>query len=63
MASLVPARKMMYSDLHRKIGFILPCMSLTLTPEKFFTVTLRFWDSKPGCNPETTESPTIHIIP
>ena len=38
-------------------------MSLTLPPEKIFTVTLRFWDSRPGCRPETTESPVMQIVP
>ena len=42
--SLVPACKMMYSGLCRKIGFILSCMSLTLAPEKLFALTLCFWD-------------------
>ena len=44
-ASLVPTCKMMYSGLCRKIGFILSCMSLTLAPEKFFALTLCFWDA------------------
>ena len=50
---------MMYSGLCRKTHI----MSLTLALEKLFTLTLCFWDSRPGCKPETTESPTIHIVP
>ena len=52
---------MMDSGLCRKIGFILSCMSLTLTPEKLFTLTLGFWDSRPGCRPETIESTAMQI--
>ena len=48
--------------LCRKIGFILTCMSPTSVPEKLFTLTLRFWDSKPGCKPETIES-AMHMVP
>ena len=62
-AWLVPTCKIMYSGLRRKIGFILSCMFLTLAPEKLFTLTLCFWDSRPGCKPETTESPAMHIVP
>ena len=62
-ASLVPTCKMIYSGLCRKIGFILSCMSLTLAPEKRFTLTLHFWDSRPGCRPETIEPPAIHAVP
>ena len=51
----------MDSGLCRKIGFILSCMSLTLAPEKLFTWTLSFWDSRPGCRPETIESPAMQI--
>ena len=54
---------MMYSGLCHKIGFILLRMSLTLALEKLFTLTLRFWDSKPGCRPETIESPAMQIVP
>ena len=54
--SLVPTCKMTYSGYYLKIGFILSCMSLTLAPEKLFTLTLCFRDSRPGCKPETTES-------
>ena len=54
---------MMYSGLRRKIGFILSCMSLTLAPEKLFTLTLHFWDSRHGCIPETIESPATQIVP
>ena len=61
-ASLVSTYKMMYSGLCRKIGFILSCMSLTLAPEKLFTLTLRFWDSRSGCKHEKIESPGMHII-
>ena len=42
---------------------MLSCMSLTLPPEKNFTLTLRFWDSRPGCRPETIESPAMQIVP
>ena len=63
MASLVPTCKMMYSGLCRKIGFILSCMSLTLAPGNLFTLTLRFWDSRPGCRPKTIESPAMQIVP
>ena len=62
-ALLVPTCKIMYSGLCRKIGFILPCMSLTLATEKLFTLTLCFWNSRPGCKPETTESPVMHMVP
>ena len=62
-ASLVPMCQMMYSGLCRRIGFILSCMSLTLAPEKLFTLTLRFRDSKPGSRPERIESPAIQIAP
>ena len=62
-ASLVPICEMIYSGLRCKIGFIWLCMSLALTPEKFFTLTLRFWDSRPGCRPETTESPAMQVVP
>ena len=62
-ASLVPMCKMMYSGLCRRIGFILSCMSLTLAPEKVFTLTLRFWDSRLGCRPERIESPVMQIVP
>ena len=51
-ASLVPACKMTYSDLCRKVGFILLWMSLRLAPEKLFTLSFCFWDSGPGCKPE-----------
>ena len=54
---------MMYSGLCHKIGFILLRMSLTLALEKLFTLTLRFWDSRPGCRPEITESPAMQIVP
>ena len=37
-------------------------MSLTLAPEILFTLTLCFWDSKPGCRPETIESPAMQIV-
>ena len=38
-------------------------MSVTLVPEKLFTLTLRFWDSRPGCRPKTIESPAMQIVP
>ena len=62
-ASLVPTRKTMYSGLCRKIGFILLCMSLTSALEKLFNLIMYFWDSRPGCKPETTESQAMHIVP
>ena len=37
-------------------------MSLTLVPEKLFTLTLSFLDSWPGCIPETIESPAMQIV-
>ena len=52
----------MFLGLCRKIGFILSCMSLTLAPEKLFTLTLLFRDSRPGWKPETIESPAMHIV-
>ena len=61
-ASLVLTYKMMYSGLYRKIGLILLGMSLTLAPFTL-TVTLCFQDSRPGCKPETTESPVVPIVP
>ena len=54
---------MMYSDLCCKIGFILTCVPLTLAPEKLFTLTLCFWNGRPGCKRETTESLAMHIVP
>ena len=38
-------------------------MSLELAPENLFILTLRFWDNRPGCKPETIESPAMHIVP
>ena len=32
-------------------------------PEKLLTLTLRFWSSRPGCRPETIESPVMQIVP
>ena len=40
-ASLTYQCKLMYSSLCRKIDFILSCISLTLAPEKLFTLTRR----------------------
>ena len=62
-ASLVSTCKMIYSGLCRKIGFLLSCMSLTLVPEKLLALTLRFWDSRPGCRPGTIKSPAMQIVP
>ena len=53
----------MYSGLCRRIGFISSYMSLTLVPEKIFTLTLRFQDSRPGCRPERIESPAMQTVP
>ena len=61
-AWLVPTCKMMLSGLCHKIGFALPCMSLTLAPEKLLTLTLHFWDRRPGCRHETTQSPGMEIV-
>ena len=59
----MPQCKTMYSGLCREIGLILPRMSLTMAPEKLFTLTLRFRDSRPGYKPLTIESPAMHIVP
>ena len=50
---------MIHSGLCRKIGFKLSWMSLTFAPEKLFTLTLSFWDSRP----ETIKSPAMQIVP
>ena len=55
--------KMRYSDLFRRIGFLLSCMSVTMAPEKLITLTLFFWNCRPGCKPEIIESLVIHIVP
>ena len=50
-------------DLCGRIGFILSCMSITMAPEKLFSLTLCFWNSRPGCKPEIIESLVIYIVP